>query len=87
MRYLLNGTETADTLLEKMVQSAFQVVEGSVPENRQEDIQMGLYVALRRILSQNLIRCDECGRFAECSNLKEAPAFTESAPRGAASRV
>jgi hypothetical protein len=87
MRYLLNSTETADTLLEKMVQSAFQVVEGSVPESRQEDIQMGFYVALRRVLSQNVIRCDECGRFAECSDLKEVPAFSGSSPQGAAPRV
>lgn len=87
MRYLLNGTETADTLLEKMVQSAFQVVEGSVPETRQEDIHMGLYVALRRILGQNLIRCDECGRYPQCAGLKEAPAFSGSGSAGAASRA
>jgi hypothetical protein len=87
MRYLLTSTETVDTLLEKMVQSAFQVVEGSVPETRQEDIEMGLYVALRRVLNRTVVRCDECGEFAECSGLKEVPAFTGSSPQGAARRA
>ena len=79
MRFLLKNTETADTLLERMVQSACLVVEGSIPENRQEDIQMGLYVALRQILSQNVVKCDDCGKLPDCSGMRESPAFSVQA--------
>jgi hypothetical protein len=79
MRFLLKNTESADTLLEKMVQSAYLVVEGSIPESRQEDIQMGLYVALRQVLSQYVVKCDDCGKLPDCTGLREAPAFTAQA--------
>jgi len=87
MRFLLKNTESADTLLEKMVQSAYLVVEGSVPETRQEDIQMGFYVALRQILSQSVVKCEDCGKLPDCAGMRESPAFSAQATPSPAPRA
>ena len=76
MRYLLKTGETAETLLDRAVQSAFLVVEGMVPDNQREDIEVGLYVALRRVFHENVVRSEVCGTLPTCDHTAEQLAFT-----------
>jgi hypothetical protein len=76
MRYLLKAGETAETLLERAAQSAFRVVEGVVPDNQREDVEMGLYVALRRVFHENVVRSEVCGSLPTCDHTAEELAFT-----------
>ena len=88
MRYLLQRDETIETLLEKLSQAAFSVAEGSIPENRREDIRLGLYVALRQALSSKIVCGQDCGSLPDCAVMREAsPALYEVEHERAAHRT
>ena len=78
MRFLLKKDVSAEFLLEKASKAAFSVVESSLPESRRDDVQMGLYVALRQTLASDVVCIAECGLFPECEQLKETDPFNHS---------
>jgi hypothetical protein len=78
MRFLLKNDVSAESLLDKASKAAFSVVESSIPESRRNDVQMGLYVALRQALASELVCIPECGLFPECEQLKEMDPFNSS---------
>ena len=77
---MLKNDATAEAVLEQLAQSAFQVVEGAVPESVAEDTRVGFYVAFHQILADNLVRVNECGTLTACDDLREDHPFSISAP-------
>jgi hypothetical protein len=71
MRYLLQKDESLETLLESLSQAAFSVVTDIVLENRREDIQVGMYVALSHVLSSRLVCGPDCGLSPVCATMRE----------------
>ncbi len=75
MRILLKENLSSDMLLDELVRSCFSILEGSIPPGQADDIQMGVYVALRRVLSGSLVKCSACGTLEACEDLFEEPPF------------
>lgn len=71
MRILLQKEETLESFLEQLTQAAFSVVGGTVPENRREDVEVGIYVALSHVLSSRLVCGPDCGVSPGCLNMRE----------------
>jgi hypothetical protein len=81
MRFLLKKDVSAESLLDRATKAAFSVVESSIPESRRNDVQMGLYVALRKAFASEMVCIPECGLFPECEQLKETDPFNNSGMR------
>lgn len=75
MRIQLKDDATEGELLSHLVEAAFSVVEGHFPPALQEDLRMGLYVALRQVLAHRLVVRPDCGKFAVCADLPERRPF------------
>ncbi len=75
MRYLLRNDHTAEELLEQLAQSAYQVVEGTIPESISEDIRVGFYVAFHQVLADDLVKINECGTLPACEDLRAENPF------------
>jgi hypothetical protein len=81
MRILLKENLDSEVLLDELVRSCFTVLEGSIATGRADDIQMGVYVALRRVLGNSLVKCRACGTLESCEDmLEEAPFATTEQP-------
>lgn len=72
MRILLQKEETLESFLEKLTQAAFSVVGETLPENRREDVEVGIYVALSHVLASNLVCGIDCGTLPICDGMREA---------------
>lgn len=83
MRVFLRDSVTTEQLLEELVNVCGEVIEGSVPEGRRTDLTMGIYVAMRRILSQELVKNRTCGSLPDCMDLKEESPFESTLRIGA----
>lgn len=75
MRIQLKDAITSEALLEDLVQASFSVFECHCPVGLREDLRMGLYVALRQVLSADLVKRSACGNLPDCADLPEDSAF------------
>ncbi len=75
MRIQLKDAITSEALLEDLVQVSFSVFECHCPPGLRDDLRMGLYVALRQVLSADLVKRSACGNLPDCADLPEESAF------------
>jgi len=83
MRYFLRDGGTAEKLADELVDAAYSVVEGSIPENRVGDIHVGLYVAVRQVLASCMVRRELCGTRDVCDGDPVETPFIVQAPDAA----
>ena len=75
MKILLKDSVDTQSLLDDLVQASFSVLEGQCSPSLRDDLRMGLYVALRQVLSERLVARPDCGKFSVCADLPEARPF------------
>ena len=86
MRYMLRDSQVPEVLLDQLVEASFRVIEGAVPAGQEDDVRVGLYVALHQVLSLGLVKSPDCGSLPVCTDLREESPFSALAAHGARAR-